>query len=280
MTRKYLTLVAIAILGFAVSGSAGAQTEQKPSAGGTSTATKVGTVVGTGISAALSAAFPAAATIINAIWGKDTNKGKTAAQAQTPLNTLQKTTVAQVQQLSADLDTVNIFLVDCVMADRSVIQMQDILGKKSTLSIGDKQQLTAKWNDASPRITELGKDSAKAAANAVSDEYIRRSLLAISEANYGDLANVKDDIANGNGDDLRDRLSALEPKLSGVAALSGDIIGQVSSGLHNAAKNMAPSQGLADEQEKSFVTRAAENQAKLETILKDVYSVTPRGTQQ
>jgi hypothetical protein len=274
MTRTAFMLAVIAILGFTsfTDSPAARQTQTPPTAPAGTTTAKV---VGTGISAVLAAAFPAAATIISAIWGSTPTKGKTASQAQPPLTDLQKTTAAQVLQLSADLDTVNIFLVDCVMADRSVIQMRDILGKKTTLSDDDKQHLTANWNDASPRITELGKDSAKAAANAVSDEYVKRSLLAISETNYGDLTNIKDDIASKSVDDLRDRLASLEPKLSAVAALSGDIIGQVSAGLHAGAKNMTPSQGEPDEQEKAFVKRTKDRQSSYETILESAYGIAP-----
>src|ERR1700684_2015345 len=175
-TSTLATLAAFALLTL----TSPAQNQVPPTTTGTSTAQTVGKVVGTGISAVLSAAFPAAATIINAIWPKPSDK-KTASQAQTPLTTLQKTSATQLQQLSTDLDTVNTFLVDCVMADRSVIQMQDLLGKKTTISADEQQALKRNWNDASPRIAELGKDAAKASANAVSDEYIKRSLLAISE---------------------------------------------------------------------------------------------------
>jgi hypothetical protein len=252
---------------------------------GSSTAKTVGTVVGTGISAVLQAAFPAAATIINAIWGSKTTDKKTASQATPPVTQLQKTSAAQVQQLSADLDTVNIFLVDCVMADRSVIKMQDILAKKTTMSADEQESLKRQWNAASPRITELGKDAAKASARAVSDEYIRRSLLAISETNYGDLTNILDDINNLNkpssksADDLRDQLASLEPKLAGVTALSGDIIGEVSTGLHEGAKNMAPSQGPPDEREKAFSDRIEKSRSEYEGVLKEVYGVAPRGMQ-
>lgn len=275
-TSTLATLVAFALL--ALTGSP-AESQTSPPTTGTSTAKTVGTVVGTGISAVLSAAFPAAATIINAIWPKPTDK-KTASQAQAPLTMLQKTSAVQLQQLSTDLDTVNTFLVDCVMADRSVIQMQDLLGKKTTITSDEQQALKRNWNTANPRITELGKDSAKASANAVSDEYIKRSLLAISETNYGELTNITDDITSKSVDDLRDRLATLEPKLAGVAALSGDIVAQVSAGLHAAAKNMAPSQGLVDEQEKAFATRIKDSHDAYQTVLNNVYGIAPSGAQQ
>jgi len=239
------------------------------------TPSAVGGAVGTGINAVLTAAFPAAATIINAIWGSRTTDRKTAAQVQPPLTDVQKTTASQIQKLSADLDTVNVFLVDCVVADRKVVQMQDILGKKTTLTDNEKKALTGFWNDVEPRLTELGKDSAKNSAKGISDEYTKRSLLAISETNYGDLTNIKNDVSQAQIDDLRDRLNSLEPKLSAVAALSADIIGEVSAGLHNGAKNLAPSQSTVEPEEKAFKDRIDHNRKQYQAILKDVYNVNP-----
>jgi|SRR5579863_313659 len=279
MWTKIPTLITVSILTITTLADS-APRPQATGTGAASTAKTVGTAVGTGINAVLSAAFPAAATIINAIWGSKTTDRKNASQAAPPLTQLQKDSAAQIQKLSTDLDTVNVFLVDCVMADRSVIKMQDFLGKKSTLSKDDKDNLQHNWNDASPRITELGTPASKASASSVSDEYIKRSLKAISETNYGDLKNIQDDITNANAEDLRDRLATLEPKLAGITALSGDIIAEVSAGLHTGAKNMAPPQGPEEQQEKVFAKRISDSKDAYEQTMKEVYGVAPRSPQQ
>jgi len=252
MTKRglYATLfvtLALGIAGHPVSAAHQTKTAQSQPAPGTS----AGTAIGNAISTAIGIAFPPAEKIIQAIWGSKTSDKVKGTEAQSKVVALQKPAVAQLTQLSSDLSVVATFVVDCMEADRHMIVMQQILSGPAIAL--DQGSLQAEWNFVKPRLQELGSDSTKSQAAAVSDEYIRRSLLAIYEASkYGEVQNIDTAVQGKGYSALKPLLSDLEPKLASVMAISGDVITEASSGLSAAAKNMAPSGGSDTQNEQQF----------------------------
>jgi hypothetical protein len=245
-------------------------------AGANQPGTGTGTAVGNAIKTAIGIAFPPVASIIQAIWGSHPSDNKKAAQAEPALTNMQRTAGAQIDKLSTDLDVVNTFLVACMEADRHVIKMQDSLGSKDKLTDDEKQSLQGEWNLAKAQIKLLGDDKVKQQANAVTDEFVKRTLLAVQAANLGALDNVQLALDNKNGADLRTRLQDLEPKLSGVTALSGDIINEVSNGLHSAVKAMNPAQGPETPEEQARTKAFQARQKTLSDAINATYGVVAR----
>jgi len=209
-------------------------------------AASTGKAIGTGINAAISAAFPAISTVINAIWPKsddNSNKKKTDAAAAT--QDLQKKAnegLAQLDKVTSDLDTITLFLANCVVADNHVVAMRTLLDKDK-LSEQDKLQLEDHWNKAKGRLSRL-KD-AGGSVTKMNDPSVQTVLQAVVDTTAGAIDSITKQLSAGDAARplLSKNLEELDEQLSAVNALSGQIIQNISSGLKSAKNTPAGRQG-------------------------------------
>jgi hypothetical protein len=234
-----------------------------------------GQAVGSFISDVIKTAFPSVQTIINAIWGKDSNKSKKATDAEPPLTTLQKPAVENLSVLANDLQTVNIYLADCTVADQHLISMQVTLQRITKPTDDGWSDIESHWGYVQKRLAELGTKETKALATSSKDEYVRRSLLAVSDSSYGQLDDIDKAIKAKNAPKLTLLLNELQPKVAGVTAIATDVIGDIGTGLLEAAKTAAPKAGLPDIEEQKAEADAKRVKKEMQDQIETLYSVQP-----
>jgi hypothetical protein len=211
----------------------------------------VGERIGNAVSAAVKTAFPAIQPLITAIFGnssKDDTK-KTKADAQTSLQNA-RTAALQKQQpyfddlkkAATDLGTVRTFLSYCVVADENVVTMRTILSH-SSISAEDKNQLQYAWNTAKPNLQALGSGTISTQIDAIGDPFVQTTLKNVANANLGGIQNVDDQLKNADWSNLRISIGDLEVKISGVNALTGIIVGNISSGILSIPDKIKNSEG-------------------------------------
>jgi hypothetical protein len=214
-------------------------------------AASTGKAIGTGINAAITAAFPGVSSIINAIWPKgqdNTNKKK--ADATTATQQLQQKATQSLNQfdtVTTDLDTITLFLANCIVADDHIIAMRTMLKGKTALTPTDILALSNDWSIAKGRLTNLKGQGP--AVTKMNDASVQVVLQAVVDSTSGLTDNVTDQIKAGTPaiDLLSTNLEELDHQLSAVNALSGQIIQNISSGLKNVKNTAAGAQGEVQE---------------------------------
>jgi hypothetical protein len=215
--------------------------------------TSLGEKIGNAVSAAVKTAFPAVQPIISAIWGNSNgNKSKNDAQAaltnarQTALEKQQPSFDA-LQKAASDLATIRNFLGYCVAADEQIVMMRSIL-TRSDISEDDKKALTYAWNIAKPNIQALSGDAISKQINSMADAFVQTTLLNVAKANLGYIQNIDDQLKNGDWNNLRSSIGDLQTKVSGVNALAGVLIGEVSTGLTSIPDKIKGAMGGPDQE--------------------------------
>jgi hypothetical protein len=201
------------------------------------------TTLGKFISDAVSTAFPAINTIINTIFpNRDDKKKKPQAQeATTALKQQSTQAMANIEKISNDLDTVTIFLSNCIVAENQVIAMRTSLTGKTSLSPADITDLQTKWTIAEARLKRLAsadKDLAK-----MGDTYIQTTLQSVVDANAGPTTNIGNHVKSGDLNSLNTELATLDGQLTAANAVAGTVISGVSLGLRSAKNTNAGAAG-------------------------------------
>jgi hypothetical protein len=211
-------------------------------------AASTGKAIGTGINAAITAAFPAISTVINAIWpaGSNGNKNKTAATTATaPLQQQATQGLLQMNQVTSDLDTLTLFLANCIVADNKVVAMRTAIQGKTSLTPTDLLQLNDQWNTANGRLANL--KSAGGSVKAMNDASVQTVLQAVVDSTAGPTTSISQELTAGTAGIglLSTNLQTLDQQLSAVNALSGQVIQNISTGLKTAKNTAAGAQGSA-----------------------------------
>jgi hypothetical protein len=229
----------------------------------------LGEKIGNAVSAAVKTAFPAVQPIIDAIWGKS-NGNKSKNDAQVALTNARQAALEKqqpnfdaLQKAASDLVTVRNFLSYCVAADEQIVMMRSIL-TRSEISLDDKKALTYAWNIAKPNIQALSGDAISKQINSMADAFVQTTLLNVAKANLGYIQNIDDQLKNGDWNNLRSSIGDLQTKVSGVNALAGVLIGEVSTGLTSIPDKIKGAMGGPDQE-------AAEKDAAFRRRLQDLY---------
>ncbi|MBI4460323.1 MAG: hypothetical protein HY648_09740 [Acidobacteria bacterium] len=193
--------------------------------------------IGSAISAAIRTAFPAVNDVINVIWPNRSGK-KTADEAERVLLPKKQASTEAVsrsldpiRKVGQDLSLVGSFLEHAVIAHDEVIKMRKVVGEKISLNDSDKKDLGYSWNTARARLEALDPKKMESEINKVDDLYLRDKLKIISSVNYGFVANITSQL-NGDVEQLRKSLDTLEEKLSGITAVAGYLITDLSAALN------------------------------------------------
>jgi len=214
------------------------------------TAASTGTAIGTGINAAITAAFPGISAILNAIWpsGSTGNKKKTSATAATaPLKQQANQGLVQINQITTELDTITLFLANCIVADTNIVAMRTMLEGKTSLTPADLLELNNKWNTANGRLGNL--KGAGGSIAQMNDPSVQVVLQAVVDSTAGPTQSVSDELKAGTPGIslLLTNLQALDQQLSAVNALSGQVIQNISTGLKTVRSTAAGAQGTVAE---------------------------------
>jgi len=236
--RSRVTLMALATV-FLFAGLSGDVVRVQADAAST------GTAIGTGIKDAITAAFPAISTIINAIWPSGAGK-KSKTDATSATQTLQTQASQSLDKLSGittDLDTITLFLSNCVVADDHVIAMRTMLQGKTALTQSDVLALGDEWNKANGALSNL--KGASGQVTQMNDASVQVVLQAVVDSTSGTSASITQELSAGTPgiDLLSQNLQDLDQKLFAVNALSGQVIQNISSGLKAIKSAAAPGTG-------------------------------------
>lgn len=210
-------------------------------------AASTGTAIGTGIKNAITAAFPAISTIINAIWPKQNDPTKqtkaTATQATKELQQQSVQGLSQMTQITSELDTITLFLANCIVADDQVIAMRTYLDAKTTITPADVLQLNDYWNTAKGRLGNL--KSAGSAVAIMNDASVQVVLQAVVNATAGPTDSISQELSAGTPGLklLNSNLQQLDGQLSAANALSGQVIQNISLALKTLKNNAGGAQG-------------------------------------
>jgi hypothetical protein len=249
-TRNIVGGVTVALLVLVINGSWQPRVEAD--------AASTGKAIGTGINNAITAAFPGISTIINAIWPNGAgNKNKTAATAATqPLQQKSVQGLTQLDTVTSDLDTITLFLANCIVADNQIIAMRTILQGKTSLTPQEKLALENDWNTAKGRLGNLKGASGQVAK--MNDPSVQVVLQAVVDSTAGPTDSVTQELAAGNAAIplLSQNLQMLDQQLSAVNALSSQVIQNISYGLKSAKSTAAGALGSVEESEALKAARA------------------------
>lgn len=218
------------------------------------------------LAGAITTAIPLIQKVISAIWPKGSEsqsvKGTAApAKATKGLSTDVSAGVTQIEKISTELKTIDDFVLNCSTAERDIATMVATLAgapsSPSSSQIKNLQfQLDHKFQEAKSKIGNVSKDGA---AVKLMDTETAKSLLAIVEANNGQIQQIEGDIkALGSVDSaistLRADLDLLSGQLSDGMSVAGLTVAQVAQGLDEIAKQGASQAGVKPPPTPSTIT--------------------------
>jgi hypothetical protein len=228
-----------------------ANAQQAAGSDGTTTGQRIGNI----ISAAVSTAFPGVSKVIEAIWPRGSDQGRTVKQEDAKLKLQQAQDAAtkaekrhsdDLNTAAANLAAARKFITECSFASIQISSMERLLAARGTnqaLTATEKGKLGDLWRPASTRLSSLTDSALDAPIQKIDDNYLKATLQAIRDAITNNSANVTKQIDDGRAVELTASLSNLAPQIYGVGPLAGLLVGDLSTSLASAANNISAHAG-------------------------------------
>jgi hypothetical protein len=231
-------------------------TPNTPSDNGTQTGQRIGNI----ISAAVKTAFPEVQAILQIIWPgwPNNNSRKTGNEAQSALtpaknsaDQAQQANIVELTKVAKNLAVARKFVTSCADVEVAISVMRSMLESKpprATLTPAEILKLQDWWVPASKSLDGLETPALKDDVQSLDDDFLKSTFGAVQLGVEKFSSNITRQLSQGRESALVNSLDKLEPRVSGITALTAILIGDMGSSIVAASTKLGGSRHGGDQE--------------------------------